>query len=153
VIAACTQFISARGKQYEVHHVTAAYNIQTKEARIYAEFERVSEKVIEDNMKNMGAGSVVIDSFSSEDWERSSEIAFRSVVECGKRQGLLLSGMETSQGHRLGKQQEEAGLRLVVWVAELPATRKTRSVPGTMSGASASGLRLLVVGRWFRWML
>ena len=73
-----------------MHHVTAAYNIQTKEARIYAEFERVGEKVIEDNMKNMGAGSIVIDSFSSEDWERSSEIAFRSVVECGEKAGFTL---------------------------------------------------------------
>jgi hypothetical protein len=109
-IAACTQFISARGKHYEVHHVTAAYNIQTKEARIYAEFERVSEKVIEDNMKNMGAGSVVIDSFSSGDWERSSEIAFRSVVECGEKAGFTLIRHGNEPGASTGQAAAGGGV-------------------------------------------
>lgn len=89
-ITAYPRFISPKGKRYNVHNVTAAYNVHTKEARIYAEFDRVSKKVIEDNMEKMGAGSIIIDSFSSEGWENAAETAFRSVVECGVRAGFTL---------------------------------------------------------------
>lgn len=89
-ITAYPRFISPKGKCYNVHNVTAAYNVHTKEARIYAEFDRVSEKVIEDNMEKMGAGSIIIDSFSSGGWENAAETAFRSVVECGGSAGFTL---------------------------------------------------------------
>ena len=89
-INAIDQFTTTNGRQFPIHNMTSAYNIQTKEARIYAEFERVDEKIIEDNMQTMGVGSVVIDSFSSGDWESSSVTALRSVVECGAKSGFIL---------------------------------------------------------------
>jgi hypothetical protein len=70
--------------------MTGAYNTQTEEARIYAEFERMSEKTIEENLVKMGAKSIIIDSFSSENWETAAETALRSVIGCGGRMGYSL---------------------------------------------------------------
>jgi hypothetical protein len=70
--------------------MTAAYNVQTKEARIYVECERMNEKIIEESMCSMGAGSVIIDSLSSGDWETTSAIALNSVIKCGDRDGFSL---------------------------------------------------------------
>jgi hypothetical protein len=85
-----SHFTATNGKHFPIHNMTAAYNEQTKDARIYAEFERVGENVVEDNMHTFGAGTVFIDSFSSDDWENESKIAFTNVVECGAKTGFSL---------------------------------------------------------------
>jgi hypothetical protein len=97
-----SHFTATNGKHFLIHNMTAAYNAQTKEARIYAEFERVGENVIEDNMQALGAVSALIDSFSSDDWENASKIAFTSVVECGTKTGFSLfkHGTEPKAGIR-----------------------------------------------------
>jgi hypothetical protein len=82
--------------------MTAAYNVQTKEARIYAEFERVGENVIEDNMYTLRAAGVRIDSFSSNEYVNESIAAFTSIVECGAKTGFSLfkHGTEPKAGIR-----------------------------------------------------
>ena len=97
-----SHFTATNGKHFPIHNMTAAYNGHTKEARIYAEFERVGENVIEDNMHTLGARTIVIDSFSSGDWENASKIAFTSVVQCGSKNGFSLfkHGTEPKAGIR-----------------------------------------------------
>ena len=87
---ACCQFTALNGASSAIHNMTAAYNAETKEARIYTEFERMDEKVIEDSLRNKGIGSVIIDSFSSENWKSASKIALDSVMECCKKPGFSL---------------------------------------------------------------
>ena len=65
-LIACSQFTALNGASSAIHNMAAAYNAETKEARIYTEFERVDERVIADSLRNKGIGSVIIDSFSSE---------------------------------------------------------------------------------------
>ena len=65
-----------------VFSVTAAYNSRTKEARIYAEFERIEQRVFENQLVGLGAGSILIDAFSSSNWEAESSAALKSVVQC-----------------------------------------------------------------------
>ena len=89
-IIACNAFTSLNKKTFSIYFMAAAYNAETKDARIYAESERVSERIIDHQLQTMGAGSVVIDSFSSGDWEMESEAAFNSVIECGAKPGYSL---------------------------------------------------------------
>jgi hypothetical protein len=89
-ITSCGQFTASNGKAFAVHSMIAAYNIQTKDARIYAEFERMGENVVYGNMSEMGARTIIIDSFSSDDWETSSATALRSVIECAREAGFTL---------------------------------------------------------------
>jgi len=89
-IIACNAFTSLNKKSFSIYFMVAAYNAETKDARIYAESERVSERIIDHQLQTMGAGSVVIDSFSSGDWEMASEAAFNSVIECGAKPGYSL---------------------------------------------------------------
>jgi hypothetical protein len=107
-LIACGEFISASGAHFPVHGMTAAYNSQTKEAMIYAEFTRVDEKVVEENMTRMGALSVVINSFSKENWEAETETAIRGVLECGRKAGFTLfrHGAEPRAVNRMGDPDE-----------------------------------------------
>jgi len=89
-IIACKDFSGYNGKTFQIEFMQAAYNVQTKEARIYAEFERVREDVISDNLQRMGAASIVIDSFSSIGWDFASQAAIKCVVECGETPGFTL---------------------------------------------------------------
>jgi hypothetical protein len=123
-IISCPNFVSVNGGVYAVFNMTAAYNAGTEEARIYSEFARVDENVIEYNMTRMGAKSIVIDSFSSDTWETASEFAFKSVVECGGKDGFFLirhgtepkassrmmaSGEGSSSGTSTGQRGQSAG--------------------------------------------
>ena len=105
-IIACNAFTSLNKKPFAIYFMAAAYNTETKDARIYAEFERVSKRVIDHQLQTMGAGSVVIDSFSSRDWKMASEAAFNSVIECGAKPGYSFQerGDHTHHHH---KQQVE----------------------------------------------
>ena len=98
------KFISANEREVPIHRMLAAYNVETKEARIYAEFDRIDEKLVEEHLHNMGAGSVIIDTFSKEDWESASEIAMNSVLECSSKPGFSLfrQGNEPSAKSRPG---------------------------------------------------
>lgn len=89
-IIACKDFSGYNGKTFQIWFMQAAYNVQTKETRIYAEFERVNKDVIRDNLQRMGAASIVIDSFSSVGWDIASQAAIKSVVECGETPGFTL---------------------------------------------------------------
>jgi len=86
----CKQFISVSGKIYPIQTITAAYNEQTKETRIYAEFERTREKIIDENMQRMGAVSISIKTFSPENWERESFEALQSVISFADENKLVL---------------------------------------------------------------
>ena len=76
-----------------ISYMASAYDIRTKNAKIYAEFEQVTEEIIEGNLQSMGAESVIIYSFSSEDddWEMSSRAALKSVLNCRGKSGFLFS--------------------------------------------------------------
>lgn len=102
------KIITANDKEYAIHRLVAAYSSHTKEARVYAEFDRTHEKIVEEHMHNMGAGSVIIDSFPREDWENASEIALNSVLECGSRPGFLLIRQENETSN--GNIREEEGI-------------------------------------------
>ncbi len=85
-----------------VFSVTAAYNSRTKEARIYAEFERIEQRVFENQLVGLGAVSILIDAFSSSNWEAESSAALKSVIQCGGNPGfsLLRNGVEArAAGH------------------------------------------------------
>jgi hypothetical protein len=101
-VTTCGQFIASNGKSFAIHSMTAAYNLNTKDTRIYAEFERMGENVVEDNMCKMGAGSIVIDSFPSDGWEAASATALKSVIECGEGPGftLIRNGREPMAGNQ-----------------------------------------------------
>jgi hypothetical protein len=89
-VTTCCQFIASNGKSFAIHSMTAAYNLNTKDTRIYAEFERMGENVVEDNMRKMGAGSFRIDTFSKDKWDADSARALKHVIECGEGPGYTL---------------------------------------------------------------
>ena len=76
--------------------------MNTKDTRIYAEFERMGENVVEDNMRKMGAGSFQIDTFSKDKWDSDSATALKSVIECGEGPGytLIRYGREPLAGNQ-----------------------------------------------------
>lgn len=95
-IIACNSFSSTDGRKFQIHSMIAAYNSNTRDARIYTEFERTREEIVCEHLQNMGAESISIDAFSSEDWVALSKAAFKSVHECGETPGFSLfkSGAE-----------------------------------------------------------
>ena len=82
----CESFTAGNG----VFSITAAFNNTTKEARIYAEFERIEQRVLENHLAGLGAASIVIDAFSSSEWETESAAAYESVIQCGGSPGFSL---------------------------------------------------------------
>ena len=101
-VTTCGQFVASNGKPFAIHSMTAAYNMNTKDTRIYAEFERMGENVVEDNMRKMGAGSFRIDTFSKDNWDSDSATALKSVIECGEGPGytLIRYGREPLAGNQ-----------------------------------------------------
>jgi hypothetical protein len=101
-VTTCGQFIASNGKPFAIHSMTAAYNMNTKDTRIYAELERMGGNVVEDNMRKMGAGSFDIDTFSKDKWEADSARALKSVIECGEGPGytLIRYGREPLAGNQ-----------------------------------------------------
>ena len=128
-LIACDKFVSVNQREFTIYRMLAAYNCQTKDARIYAEFDRVYEKTIEEHMNHMGAGSVIIDSFPKEDWENASEIALNGVLECSSKPGFSIFGQES--GMTL-KNVEELKAKLI-------AKRQTSSSARRQNPSSAMG--------------
>jgi hypothetical protein len=89
-IIALEKFTAKRGQEYPIHSMTAAYNVQTKEARIYAECERVSESTIEAVLESMGGKTVKVITFSPTNWETESARSLRSVLDCEGKNGFSL---------------------------------------------------------------
>ena len=89
-IIALTKFTSIRGAEYPIHSMTAAYNVQTKDARIYAEFERTTVKIIEEDLDSKRVGSVDVITFSPKKWETESARALADVIECSGKPGFSL---------------------------------------------------------------
>ena len=161
-IISCSEFIASNGKKIPVHGMKAAYNAQTEEARIYAEFERAYEGTIEENMAKMGAKSIIIDSFPSDNWETAAGIALGSVIECGQKIGysLFRHGAEpTVRANHTGYSATGRGGGEVPSGVqsddddEEPPPHDQVLVTATMPGESASGRGSLEKEEgWCRWM-
>ena len=95
-IAACTQFMSGKGKVYGIISTTAAYNTQTKEATIYIESERVAKEFIEEKIQSMGVTSAIVHTFSAGNWGLESFEAVSKVKSCSGKDYFVLieTGLE-----------------------------------------------------------
>ena len=104
-ISSLNAFISTNGETYAIHSTVAAYNVETKEAWVYAKCERVEATVIEENLQRMGAECILIDSLTESAWSE----ALRGVVEYGLVSGVTLfkNGGSSSSMHGVNKQEEE----------------------------------------------
>ena len=68
----------------------SAFNLQSKQAFIYAEFGRVKQNLLERALEAAGATSVRVDTFSPQDFISGARKALDSVREKGHQHGYLL---------------------------------------------------------------
>ena len=77
---------------YSIYCMVSAYNITTKDTRVYMETDHLQEPPLRNFFESYGAKSFDYDSFGFE-WEAASVIALSDVRKCAGKEGY--ESMET----------------------------------------------------------
>ena len=82
-----TQLSKMRGGYYSINCMVGAYNITTKDTRVYMETERIQWKPLKGFFESFGAKSFDYDSFGFE-WEAASVTALSDLRKCNGKEGF-----------------------------------------------------------------